>query len=271
MLQTEDQTGYGTLFYPIPHFNTGKVPLALVWTVFGMIAGYSELWHVIDTKPTSFNWSGWEGWILTAIQSKCFEFDPITVERRSPISKLTRLPDMASKVNAFVPPELGDEEVFGSAAFYKLDINCFWRLFPAADYSSTVAVVDSMEESIMEAMAGEPSNLDSKKIVIAVGEAPTRGHHTIRGSVFELRIVCIVRAKERDGRPSHYDAIWYIQHGDGFSHWQKQERGESIITHLLPGEDLYGNIQDVLEEDCDFVECVSVYVRQEDINVNQWR
>ena len=269
LLQTEDEHGYGTQFCPIPPFKTADQPSAFAWTMFAMISSCVELWQVIDTKPTPFRWSGWEGWVLTAIQSKCFEFDSISVHSRSPIKRPSSLSDIASKINAFAPPELDDAETYGSSSFYKFHIDCFRSLFSPGDYANTIAVVPFIEEAMM---SGDVSELKSKRIIIAVGtEAPSQGCQIIGGAEFELRVICVVRAKERGERRSHYDAVRYMRFGRGFYEWQKQERADNIVTHSLAGEELYGDLQYELE-DCHFAQCVSVYVlRKDDVCVDYWR
>ena len=110
ILQTEDKDNYGTQFRAIPKFNTGDKPSLLTWILFAILSSCPELWIIVDNKPTPFKWSGWEGWILTSIQKFCFEFETITVDRQSPISKLTSLSAITDKVNKFYRNENNNDE-----------------------------------------------------------------------------------------------------------------------------------------------------------------
>ena len=120
-------------------------------------------------------------------------------------------------------------------------------------------------------MRADTSRIASKKILIVVGsETPTEGRHIINGADFELRVICLVRAKEKGERRSKFDAVRYMRHGGGFSEWQKQERTDTIVTHSMAGDDLYHELEYALD-DCYFGQCVSVYVRRDDVCVDSWR
>ena len=64
LLQTEDKTGFGTQLQAIPQFarviNNDKQS-ALTWTLFAILSSIKGLWHIIDTKPSPFRTSSWEG------------------------------------------------------------------------------------------------------------------------------------------------------------------------------------------------------------------
>jgi predicted GIY-YIG superfamily endonuclease len=269
ILQTEDEHRYGTQFRSMPMFNTSDVPSALTWTLFAILSSSSDLWQAVDNKTTPFRWSGWEGWILTAIQQLCFQFDSVTTDKRSPFTKLSSLSKIASIVNKFVPTELDDESNNSAAAFYKLDISCFYVLFHPRDYATSLAVITSIDDAINPAHAVTFAN---KKIIIVVGEEPPSvGSQKIAGAEFELQVVCIVKADNRRS-PSKYDAIRYMRHGRGFSSFWKQERKDYIVTQCIDGEDIFHELQDYsIDDDVYFHQCVCVYVRVDDTDIDVWR
>ena len=83
LLQTQDYNRFGTQFMPIPMFKTNDNPSAPTWIIFSLISGSKELWQVINTKESPFRLTGWEGWVLTAIQYYCFKNNTITIDKNS--------------------------------------------------------------------------------------------------------------------------------------------------------------------------------------------
>ena len=73
ILQTEDESGYGTQFRSTPPFNYNKGPSCFTWIVIAMLSTCKELWEIIDTKESPFRESSWEGWMMTYAQCLCFE------------------------------------------------------------------------------------------------------------------------------------------------------------------------------------------------------
>ena len=59
-----------------------------MWAMFGILSSCPAFWHAVDALPY-FEWSGLEGWLLTAIQSICFSFEIVRVDKRSPFKKLS--------------------------------------------------------------------------------------------------------------------------------------------------------------------------------------
>ena len=185
LLQTEGKNGFGTQFHPIPQFKNIDKPSALTWTLFGLISSCSELWHIIDSKPRPFRWSGWEGWVLASIQKLCFEFDSVCSDKNSPIKAITSVSDIVSKVNVFAAAELDGYDIDrDSYTFYRFNIGCFQNIFNPMDYNNSVAVLPSINYfNIPENML----EVTSKKIIIVVGhDAPNEGCHIIYGVEFEL-------------------------------------------------------------------------------------
>ena len=113
--------------------------------------------------------------------------------------------------------------------------------------------------------------MSSQKIIITIGnENPTEETYSINGINFELRVVCILRAKEKGRNPSDYDSVRYMRHGKGFSKWWKQERMDEIVSQSVVNERLLETFQYIVE-DCFFLQFVCVYVRQDDSCVKNWR
>ena len=84
LLQTEDCRGFGTQFYPVPSFNANRLPTALTWTLFGILSSCPTLWQAVDSNKLPFQWSRWEVWVLTSIQTLCFKFDLIKLDKPRP-------------------------------------------------------------------------------------------------------------------------------------------------------------------------------------------
>ena len=198
----------------------------LTWILFAILSSCPELWIIVDNKPTPFKWSGWEGWILTSIQKFCFEFETITVDRQSPISKLTSLSAITDKVNKFYRNENNNDEEHPNN-FYHCNTDSMHRLFQEDGSSSSVVIIDYVEEATLENI----NDVQNKKTIIIAGiDEPTEEYININDIEFELRVICIARAKKKGRTASTYEAIRYMRHGHGFSSWWKQERNDDIVT-----------------------------------------
>ena len=266
ILQTEDKYGYGTQFRAIPKFNTGDKPSSLTWTLFAILSSCPELWIIVDNKPTPFKWSGWEGWILTSIQKICFEFETITIDKRSPISKLTSLSAITDKVNKFYHSTNNNDEEHPNE-FYQCDIDSIHRLFQQDDYSSCVVIVHDVEETTLNNI----DNLQNKKVMIVAGiDIPMEEYINVENAIFELRVISIVRAKRKGRTPSTYEAIRYMRHGKGFSSWWKQERNDGITTQYHKEEQLLHHLHQN-NVNCYFKLNVCIYVKNEEKNIDKWR
>ena len=166
ILLTEDSTGYGTQFCSVPPFKRlHGVPTALTWTMFGILSSCPALWHAVDALPY-FEWSGLEGWLLTAIQSICFSFETVRMDRRSPFKKLS-LAKIVEKVNEYFEDDdvdMAGEEDQTPSEFYKFGFSHFSSLFGRQVYRNSVSVCSSIEGATEEEL--------NAKVVIVVGDAP---------------------------------------------------------------------------------------------------
>ena len=102
LLQTKDITGYGTQFRSVPKFTNNGMDVSLTWSFFVIVSSCKQLWSIIDSKQSSFSWSGWEGWILTSIQNLCFQNNVIRIDKRSPFKKTTSQKDICNVMNKFI-------------------------------------------------------------------------------------------------------------------------------------------------------------------------
>jgi hypothetical protein len=111
-----------------------------------------------------------------------------------------------------------------------------------------------------------------KKVIIVVGYIPPTSSSCIIGDIkFEIRVICILRAKSKENNASKYEAIRYMRQKGSSSYW-KQERKESITTQCLTGEDIYSEMNQSSDEMYYFYQCVPVYVRCDDCtNSDHWR
>jgi hypothetical protein len=229
LLQTEDINGYGSQFCPIPMFKTKIVkPSLLTWSFFSILSSCKELWYIINSKNGIFYSNGWEGWVLTAIQHMCFQFNTVTLDPRSPFKKTKNMSTIVSKVNAFLPNDLNNDDRDDPASFYKFNINYFLNLFHEDEYSTSISILSSTEDALSHHTTSE---IEEKGVIIIVGDQnATEDKLKIGTAVFELRVVCIIKSDIESDCPSKFDTIRFMCHGNGFNSWWKQERSKSIVT-----------------------------------------
>ena len=201
---------------------------------------------------------------MSSIQVLCFQFQRIYNERKTPIKKLS-LTELTEKVNNFVPAELNTPQVYDSANFYKFDISCFYNIFNANEYPS-ILILPSIEE-----MHSTSAITEITKIIITVGcEGPSRGIETINSIDFELRVICIMKSSRMENKPSKFDAVRYMRHGNGNSSWWKQERKDKITTKYIDSENIFLYLFQP-SEDCFFYQYLNVYVKIGDDDNDNWR
>ena len=117
------------------------------------------------------------------------------MDTRSPFKKLTSMSAIVSKVNAFIPASFDEEEgrddvEFGAVSHYNVGVECFYRLFEARDYSTSLSVVSSTDEIMI------PDNVlqykDKRIMLVVCDEPPTQGTQIIGDKPFHLKLVCLV-------------------------------------------------------------------------------
>lgn len=267
LLQTEDASGYGTQFRAIPQFSLPtQVPSASTWSLFAILSSCPALWRAVDMKQSIFRFSGWEGWLLTAINALCFQFHSIQADSRSPIKRLTSLKAIAEKVNPFVVPsdiEYEDEDEDTGPAFYHCGIKSFQRLFPSEDYGDSLSILESINEA-----TANSDDYAQKKVIIVVGDnAPTSGNVLIGTVKFELQVICVLKADKKGKNVNDYDAIRFMRHPGCSSYW-KQGRRDALATQCIDGENIYDSL---LFPGCYFLQYISVYVKIDDECIDQWK
>ena len=103
LLQTEDIHGYGTQFRPIPQFANYNDSSCFTWVLFSILNSCKELWVIIDSKDTPFEWSSWEGWILTVVQHFCFQNNSIVQVYSSLFLKTKSMTTIIENLNKNIP------------------------------------------------------------------------------------------------------------------------------------------------------------------------
>ena len=96
-------------------------------------------------------------------------------------------------------------------------------------------------------------------LIIVDSIPPQNGVHTVRHKRFDLQVVCVLRAREKDCDPSKSEAIRYMRHEQHEIFW-KQERSDAITTQCL--SDMYRELESTYAEELYFYSCVSVYVQR---------
>ena len=269
LLQTEDSNGYGSQFRPIPKFKTNSKPSLLTWSLFAILSSCKELWYTINSKNGLFYSNGWEGWVLTAIQHMCFQYDTISLDPRSPFKKTKNLSTIVSKVNAFLSNDLNNNDRDDPASFYKFDVKCFENLFQEDEYTSSISILSSTEDALSQHTISE---MKKKSVIIVVGDKnATEGELNIDTAVFELRVVCIIKSDRESNCPSKFDAIRFMRHGNGFNSWWKQERNESIVTKCSDDTNVFLGMEDT-NDDLFFLQYIQVYIKKhDDEGIEGWR
>ena len=65
--------------------------------------------------------------------------------------------------------------------------------------------------------------------------------------------------------PSLYDGIRYMQHGEGFNSWWKQERQDYITTQCVDRVSLFNEIS-LYSDECSFIQYIYIYISLRDRN-----
>ena len=244
LLQTEDCNGYGTQFNSIPTFIRTSNQSLLTWILFAIFSSCKELWKLVDSKESPFRWSGWEGWLLTAIQHHCFKENCIFVPQFSIFKKSSKLNDTIEKINDFCGEEVNYNDLYSSLT----------AIFAGSDYTDSVVIFESIEDAI-NSIEDDLEDVENKKVIIIISDDPPTAD-LLNDTGFELRVICKVKFKNND----KYDAIRYMRHGCGDNAWWKQERSHHITTQCVNGEDIFEELH-VSDDNFKFL---SLYIRNGD-------
>lgn len=263
LLQTEDESGYGSQFYPIPKFMAQDESPVLTWCLFSLFASCKELWKLVDLKDNGFRTGSWEGWLLTAVSEFCFPFHLISIDTKSPFKKLSTYSNIINKIRRAVSSVQQQNELPANSSFYGLGKEYFEFLFADSYYASLVAVLSDSHDII--------DHQNKKAYIVVSNKPPETDVYTVGNSkTIELRVVCVVKANRSDNSSSKFDGIRYMRHGNGFKEWWKQERKDNVTTKCTMNRDSV--FRDFTEENEDiFLQYVSLYIRQEDENSDHLR
>ena len=130
-------------------------------------------------------------------------------------------------------------------------------MFQHVDYNEKIMVRRLCQDLISDISS---TVYEDVEVVIIVGEeSPSCLEIDNNGNgIFKLRVICVLKCDRPESSINKYDAIRYMQHGNGFDSFWKQERCDPICSHSNSNflEDIALNANDHY-----FLHYVQVYVR----------
>ena len=276
IIQTEDNTGFGTQFRPFPNFTTQDDSM-MTWCLCAMLTTVKDLYAAVDCKVGPFYEARWEGHMLVFLQQHSFSYQSFRCDSAYPFKKST-MSDIVDKVNseASVPANI-DVLEDDSGDFFKFDTTFMRRLFPESSYP-TIALYSDMEDILSE----EEYRLAGKDIIICMtSSAPCRFGSDLHldtsdclifsNRTYELRTLIRLKAQSKPEKSRTYDAVVYARHGNGFSSWWGHERGRKFATKYDSGNEILSNLADLEETDVYHTAYICVWVLQQPVDVDEWR
>ena len=189
------------------------------------------------------------------MQCCCFKNNVICQDKRLPFKKQSNMTDIIIKMNKFVTKENDTGPI--------VDISSYEYLFRGNEYANSLIIDISIEEATLKITEDDLLCNDKFKIIIIFGEdPPTRGEEIIENTLFELRVVSIIKRKSLRNSIK-YNAIRYMRHGIGFKSWWKQERNEHSPSQCINGENIYEEMINNDDEELS-KQYISIYVRNQE-------
>ena len=273
-VQTEDCTGYGSQFRPVPNLASKPKASMMAWTLCSLLSSVKELWQAVATKEGLFHYNSWEGHVLGFIQSKVFSFHTIWTDQKSPFTKISLNGDLIDRVNCHAPVQANvDVDQPDPNTFFEFSIDFMRSIFKEVNHS-TIAIEPSLMDIVF---SQDQSKYDDKNIIIIVGDdLPEMVRDEVNlssGVTLELRSIVLLRSDLRplNSNASSFNSIRYMRHGHCFKSFWKQEREDKYVTQC------HGNILDQITRDEDaesndfFFQHVLCYVKKSTPNIDKWR
>lgn len=279
IMQKEDRSGYGYPFQPVSSYTKQKAgsPTMMLWSVAGAIIGCKELWFAMTQRNGPYRYDGWDGHMLSHLQSRYMRHDNVASPRGSPFlqSKDKAAKNMLELLDTYTPEDM--TEYTGSYTsnphlFYKFGVNFWRRLFPPDEFP-LISIRSSTDFSLFSEQS--PSDV----VIVVRNVKPTAEHDKIcvGDETYELRVImCMGVAPETTGTRQNgvstnmFEAVRYVRHGRSFSRFWKDSRvGSPFMTHCLNDGNAYDNLR------CDsyrgYFSYVSVYVRLVGLEEEKYR
>lgn len=283
IIQMEDSHCYGTQFRHIPQLSTTNKASMMTWTLCSILSSVKELWKAVDNKLEPWHYRGWEGWILTYIQSAIFRFVSIRSDYRSPFKKLRSMGHIVDKINYLAPVISNvDVDITDPGQTYQYSSEFMENLF-TPQHHPTISIFESVLDISPALQLDENKNI----IIITSAGLPEAFGNNIEntdqpdtiemsdGVTFELRSIVLLRVEEfynRDG--SKFESIRYMRHGGHFCKWWKQERSDAIVIQcsIDPVQHLYEySRNENIADEYHFLQHCLVYVKVEEPNIDKFR
>ena len=280
IVQMEDTTRFGNQFRSIPILKPHNVASMMTWTLCSILSSVKELWHTIDSMTSPFRHNGWEGYLLTFIQSEAFSFQTIRNDPKPPFRKIKAFTKMINKINEFAPIISDiDEDGTNRSHLYKFSIEFMRNIFAQTNHPTIL-----VSESVIDVLSIDGNHYDNKNAIVIVGSGlPVEfGNNDIsspdkivldNGCSFELRSIVLLRGEAfYSSNPSNFESVRYMRHGGHFNNWWKQERSDELVTRC--SENIVAELLSRNENDDSssyFEQHILVYIKEETVDVDKWR
>ena len=220
----EETTCYGYQFGSIPSLGVPRKAGMMTWKICSILASMKELWQTIDTKPGLFRHDGWEGWVLTFIQSNIFSLDTKRYTYKSPSRRMSTFTKAINLANGYYPVISNvDNNGTNPSHVYPFSVEFVRNIFKTMDYP-TILVSSSVTDTLS-------SDINNERIIIitSTGSPDVIGNNELAqpdsfcfedGSIFELQSIVLLQGLLfYHGNQCKFDAIWYIRHGRHYNNW----------------------------------------------------
>ena len=158
IVQMEDAAQFGYQFCCIPPLSPPNKAGMMVWSLCSILSSVKEIWHYIDSMTTLLWHNGWEGYLLTFIQTQVFSFQTIQLDPKSPFTKSTSFTKFIDRINKFAHVSLNlDKYDTDPYHLYQFSTELMNNIFSSAHHSSI-----SVNNSVADALAIDKSQYKEK-------------------------------------------------------------------------------------------------------------
>ena len=162
-----------------------------------------------------------------------------------------------------------DDTRLDGNAFFKIDVECYKKLFQENEYRSKVLILESSSDGL-ENLFQDRQGSDLKVVLLVGHERSNMENFEINNSTFELRVVCVMKAINPECNSNKYNAIRYMRHGKGMNSWWKQERKDHVCVKHVCTSNIF---QDIIWSPVEhyFLQYIFLYVKVDDELDDEWR
>lgn len=272
---------FGYQFCSIPCIKPNNKAAMMIWSLCSIMSSVKALWHEVDSMAVPYLHDGWEGHLLTFIQSKVFSFQTIQVDNKSPFKNHRADSTLIDIIDDFnLSTSNINENMTEPSMFYEFSYEFMCKLFLPSLHPSI-----KVSESIIDILSNVESSYARINIFIIVGSGiPNEfGNNqdsnpdkiVLRnGSKYELQSMVILRADPNNVRNCNtFDSIRYMRHGGFYKNWWKQERSNKFVTRCKHNRlsEIFFDMEHDESNSSHFVQHILIYVKEENTDVDQWK